>query len=98
MTSDRMEPLFERQPHLVGRLRSVSTYNDGCRCDDCREANRIEQRRTDANRRASWTGDHPEGKPFSVSTYDNWGCRCDECTAVHSEKCRRNRVERSVML
>ncbi|GKQ39513.1 hypothetical protein [Streptomyces sp. A012304] len=59
------------------------TYAKGCRCADCRDANRLHQ----AELRARWKNDPSSadraghGKP---STYKNHGCRCAECTAANT--------------
>lgn len=59
------------------------TYGKGCRCDDCREAQRVHG----IEQRAKWARD-PEaadraghGKP---STYKNYGCRCEPCSKANS--------------
>lgn len=59
------------------------TYAKGCRCDACRDANRLHC----AGLRAKWKTDPANadraghGKP---STYKNHGCRCDKCTAANT--------------
>lgn len=32
--------------------------------------------------------DHPEGQPFSASTYTNWICRCPQCRAAETTRQR----------
>lgn len=27
---------------------------------------------------------HPEGRPYSATTYRRYGCRCEHCTAAHA--------------
>ena len=56
-----------------------STYNNyGCRCDACREANRLYH--------YSLMEDLATREPRvhgSVSTYRNWSCRCAACLEAH---------------
>ncbi|PVE04636.1 hypothetical protein [Streptomyces scopuliridis] len=59
------------------------TYNKGCRCDDCREAQRLRG----IKQRAGWAQDPSaadragHGKP---STYKNYKCRCEPCSKANS--------------
>lgn len=57
-------------------------YTYGCRCDDCREANRAY---IAAKRDADYAAGLPEGDPRHGrdSTYTNRGCRCTACTVAH---------------
>lgn len=59
-------------------------YINGCRCDKCTEANRLEH----LKRLKSPTPSHGE------SGYRNYGCRCDICKAGHSESEREYRKRR----
>jgi hypothetical protein len=59
-----------------------SRYMGGCRCDDCREAQRVHT--AELRRR----GDAPR---HGVSGYKNYGCRCATCTAAHTAYCRERR-------
>jgi hypothetical protein len=86
--SDRQFGVTYGQPHMVGRPRSYTTYNRGCRCDDCREAWRIKYHQMHAIRAAQSATGHPDGRPVSYTTYRNWGCRCEGCRAAHVEKLR----------
>jgi hypothetical protein len=55
---------------------SPSSYNAGCRCSACREANRVraaQYRKDNAGREVTEHG---------LSGYSNWGCRCDVCKAA----------------
>lgn len=57
-----------------------ATYNRGCRCAPCTEAQRLHVR----GRRAGYIdrlarGDVPESFEHGISAYRNWGCRCDVC-------------------
>lgn len=62
-------PDLEREPVVTigpGRTHGLrATYGDGCRCDDCRRAERDYQRRGRAVRayKASGTRFHPEPRP-----------------------------------
>ncbi|MEV8396334.1 hypothetical protein [Streptomyces niveus] len=59
------------------------TYLKGCRCDDCREAQRLRG----IAQRARWSQDPSaadragHGKP---STYKNYKCRCQPCSKANS--------------
>lgn len=73
---------------------SISRYNRGCRCDECRA---IATAKSAARkwRRILRTVTGENGKPYAVdapnhgtvSTYTNWGCRCDPCREVNTLKC-----------
>lgn len=69
-----------------------SAYNKGCRCDECKEANRLRCAKSAAKRRAR--SDVPHG---TVTGYRNWACRCDLCKAASvpdsREKYLRSKVE-----
>ena len=56
--------------------------NLGCRCDECREANRLGHAKYMAQVRAEGRilGEHG-----SRLAYDS-GCRCDKCRTVHNER------------
>ncbi len=69
-----------------------TTYVGGCRCDECRAANRTELRRHRAARHARLAAD-PTAAPHGLSsTYDHWGCRCQPCTGAHAERLRDART------
>ena len=70
-----------------------STYvTGGCRCDGCRNANRVYQQALVARRKAGGVPGHvPHGRP---STYTNWSCRCVECRAAWRVEMRRQYVAR----
>lgn len=65
-----------------------SCYSIGCRCDDCREANRVYM----AECRHS-------GKPptHGLSGYKNYGCRCRICTAANTTYCRAEYARRKAL-
>jgi hypothetical protein len=70
---------------------SRSKYNDGCRCDECREANRWYKAAKQAanlsetaSRRAAYDqAGYSENDPAlhhgTLSTYEWYGCRCSDC-------------------
>lgn len=74
-----------------------NTYKSGCRCNPCREANRIYQAAATARRAADPIAADLAGHG-KRSTYANYRCRCDECRAansVASQAYRQRRKERA---
>lgn len=74
-----------------------NTYKSGCRCAQCREANRIYQAAATDRRAADPTAADQAGHG-KRSTYANYRCRCDECRAansVASQAYRQRRKERA---
>jgi hypothetical protein len=69
------------------------TYAKGCRCDDCREAQRVkcaEAREARAlNPAAADRAGH--GK---ASTYKNYGCRCHACSTANTADVNAYRARR----
>jgi hypothetical protein len=59
--------------------------NHGCRCDRCREANRVQHRLYMAQVRAEGRA---LGRHGSELRYDT-GCRCDQCREAHNAKSRK---------
>lgn len=57
-------------------------YRKGCRCDECREANRKYHLKERWKRRCKIVLGEPV--PHGLSGYINHGCRCDVCRAVKS--------------
>ena len=55
----------------------ISTYNKGCRCDECRKVAR--QKRNLYRRRSR--GNPPEHG--TNNAYTNYACRCPECKAAY---------------
>lgn len=53
-----------------------SSYNAGCRCDDCRIANRASIVAWQQAIRAKPVPGHVHG---SLNGYTNYGCRCEPC-------------------
>jgi DNA-binding CsgD family transcriptional regulator len=70
---------------------TVNSYNNGCRCPDCRQANTVFCAGRRALRR-SRVAEMPPEKHGTISGYENWGCRCDACSAAETEH-RRVRFE-----
>ena len=79
-----------------------STYQAGCRCDDCRAANTAKRkaqhdewlaRRVEIDGRmvAAWAPAEAHGRE---STYANLGCRCDPCTEAGARKNARHHAKR----
>jgi hypothetical protein len=71
-------------------------YQSGCRCEDCREANRVRcleyRRRAAANPAVADRAGHGR-----ASTYKNLGCRCTPCREAgmaHQAKTRAARRTR----
>lgn len=60
---------------------AVRSYQNGCRCTDCKAANATSQR----NRRQRAATDPTRADKAGhgkASTYRNHGCRCEACTAA----------------
>lgn len=55
------------------------SYVNGCRCDECKSANRA-QAFKDRHRRKG-----QEPKNHGYSGYTNWGCRCEICTKANTD-------------
>lgn len=84
------EPLPVRAYHK-GRLHgTVSKYNGGCRCDECRSANSAYYRK----RREAVRGMATEHG--TVNSYTHFSCRCDLCRAAHTAYQRTRRTARAV--
>lgn len=72
---------------LRGRGRThgkPSTYQSGCRCDICTDANTA--RHTRARRERAERGTVPIHG--SASSFSNYGCHCDLCVEAHRAKVR----------
>lgn len=67
------------------------TYVGGCRCDDCREANR---RYHEARRRAAGVRPVEASKHGTVNRYIKYRCRCDDCRAANTGMVRTSRARR----
>lgn len=57
-------------------------YAGGCRCDLCRDANRLYAKEMSDRRRGRLAEMFDQLPHGSANTYRNWGCRCDACRAV----------------
>ncbi|MEU0427876.1 hypothetical protein ABZ235_30580 [Streptomyces canus] len=81
MASLGLEPSAPKRPPAAHGDRR--RYQRGCRCDECREANRLYKASWRAKRRSdpSLLGRATHGK---ASTYRQYGCRCDECRTANS--------------
>lgn len=64
--------------------------HEGCRCDLCREANRLRVQR----RRRERKPEDYKGKHGTASVYGNWNCRCEPCSEAHKAACKRQAAER----
>lgn len=76
---------------------SSTYYNLGCRCDLCRAAATVFQRKQRERRYAERelingrmvaTKSRRHGK---ASIYRNWGCQCPPCTSAHTVNVRERR-------
>lgn len=68
--------------------------NYGCRCDECKKANRDRVNRRRAERDSNEALVH--GK---ATTYSNWRCRCEPCSEawnVNMRNQQQSRVERGL--
>lgn len=63
-----------------------SRYTRGCRCDGCREANRVYI--TAWNRKRGVKPQKLGRTHGKVATY-TWGCRCEACRRANTERKRR---------
>lgn len=68
-----------------------NTYKRGCRCRECREANRVYQAAASKRRSADPTLADRAGHGSS-STYSNYACRCDACREAHTDAMRQRRA------
>lgn len=69
------------------------TYQNGCRCDDCRDAMRLRAAEQRAKRKANPSGADRAGHG-KAATYRNHGCRCAECTTAHTADCTAYKARR----
>jgi hypothetical protein len=76
----------------------ITRYVAGCRCSECREANRV-YRIADVARRTARLAADPTLAPHGKAvTYSNWGCRCAPCSTAHSARCRAYKLRRKAAL
>ncbi len=65
-----------------------SAYNHGCRCPECREANRVRCRALRAVLKAR-TDKSDDAIPHGTTGgYKNWGCHCGLCTDANTVSSR----------
>lgn len=71
---------------------TVNGYSNlGCRCQPCKDANAVYNKRCREQREGRLTPDDPRhGK---TSTYTNWRCRCDACRQSFSQSRKKVVVE-----
>ena len=70
------------------------SYNEGCRCDDCRAANarRTAVQRRERNRKMRvGLASPPHGH---ASTYLNYDYRCEPCKQAHSVALAKRRAKK----
>lgn len=60
-------------------VHDLNGYRRGCRCEECREANRSYQKAHRAARVERGKAD-PSLIPHGLSGYQNWDCRCHKCS------------------
>lgn len=70
---------------------SAASYQRGCRCEGCVEANREVQREIKARRVAKLRAGRAVIK-HGVSGYSNWDCRCAKCRSAWSKYLRDRRL------
>ena len=63
----------------------ASTYNLGCRCGACREANRVKSLAARADRARRLRADPSLATHGKHATYVNWDCRCIDCTTAQMD-------------
>jgi hypothetical protein len=78
---------FESRKHGT-----TGTYRAGCRCADCRDANRLKCAQNRARRAADPAAADRAGHG-KASTYINYDCRCTPCRDAHSANLRRRRAK-----
>lgn len=77
-------------------VHDLKGYRRGCRCSECREANRVFMKAQKADRVARGR-ENPSLIPHGTSGYLNWDCRCQKCTwagSVSNRKVRERRKQR----
>lgn len=78
---------FRYKPAAHG---TCASYEAGCRCDDCRQANTA--RATDQRRKRR---EYPAEKiPHGLGGYLNYGCRCPVCRSTHAQALAQQRRRR----
>lgn len=72
----------------------ATTYKSGCRCPECREANRVYQNAANARRAADPALADRAGHG-KATTYINYACRCEPCRAANTRRLRAQRERRA---
>lgn len=83
-TSNELKAYYREHPEAIpervhGSYNGYSHY--GCRCDLCREANRLHG----INYRASATKEIPEEAHGTDYGYSHYGCRCSRCRQARAD-------------
>lgn len=86
----RMERTAQREAGAVQVKHGTQNayLNYGCRCDDCKEAQREASKKQAARRKARETPGHVHG---TASGYTNYRCRCDLCKGAIREYARKRK-------
>lgn len=71
----------------------ATTYKSGCRCGECREANRLYQAAAN-KRRAADPALADRAGHGRASTYINYACRCAPCRYANSRRLQGQRERR----
>ena len=86
-----MADVYITKTYRITKHGTASSYQRGCRCDECTSAGRERKRQLDAERR-----EHPEDAPHGTTGgYTNWGCRCDLCRKVHADYMKAHRARKA---
>ncbi len=73
---------------------TYKSYSQGCRCADCREANRLYAAAARARRAVDPALANAAGHG-KETTYNNYSCRCAPCRAAHAAHMRGHRARKS---
>lgn len=73
---------------------TVGCYDDGCRCDRCKEANAARKRNASASQKdqrveVEGVFIHPHAPHGTLRGYQYYGCRCGECKEANNERGRK---------
>lgn len=69
----------------------ASSYNAGCRCDECREAARVAHKAWRAQVRERFAAGDIQVRHGEAASYRMYGCRCEPCTEANTEAGKRTR-------
>jgi predicted transcriptional regulator len=70
----------------------TSTYRRGCRCEVCKEGNRLRASKNARERRKRLQAGVANFE-HGASGYINWSCRCEVCSEAHADRCRAYQQE-----